>query len=304
MATMWATPANPRMMNEQRPALNEKFQMKDIHNKVAVVTGGSEGIGRGIAKALVAAGAKVAIVARSQDKLDACALALGGEVKGFSANLADAADVRRVLADIVGHFGEVDILINNVGGGTFKPLAQQTAAEADLPVGIPLAAAVAASHAVVPAMVRRRSGHIVTLTSPAGYVPFPNMMPYTATRHAMVGLAASLYEELRPHGVGSTLFCPGQVNTGYFERNDADMSWYPRISRVFPSLEPDDVGAQVVKAIRASRREVIYPASLSWFLRCYRKAPRVSIALLKLLGVWRPARADAALARTAKNPAT
>ncbi|MGJ8669378.1 MAG: SDR family NAD(P)-dependent oxidoreductase [Oceanococcus sp.] len=275
--------------------------MKDIHNKVAVVTGASEGIGRGIAQVLAAAGAKVAIVARSQDKLDACAQALAGEVKGFSADLTNSADVRRVMTEIIAHFGEVDILINNVGGGTFKPLHQQTAAEADLPVGIPLAAAVAASHAVVPAMVKRKAGHIVTLTSPAGYVPFPNMMPYTATRHAMVGLAFSLHEELKPHGVGSTLFCPAQVNTGYFERNDADMSWYPRVSQIFPKLEPVQVGEQVLKAIRANRREVIYPISLSLFLRFYRRAPRMSIGALKLFGLWRPKLSAEALAATNKH---
>ncbi|MDD9893888.1 MAG: SDR family NAD(P)-dependent oxidoreductase [Gammaproteobacteria bacterium] len=262
--------------------------MKDLQGKVAVVTGASEGIGKGIAGALAKAGAKVAILARSQDKLDATATELVGEVKGFSANLMDADDVRRVLADVVTYFGEIDILVNNVGGGTFKPLHMQTAAEADLPVGIPLTAAVAASHAVVPSMVDRRQGHIVTLTSPAGYVPFPYMMPYAATRHAMVGLALSLHDELKEHNVGSTLFCPAQVNTGYFDRNDADMGWYPRVSGVFPVLEPDDVGEQVVKSIKANKREVIYPLSLNLFLRTYQKMPRLSVLFLKLFGVWRP----------------
>lgn len=262
--------------------------MKDIKNKVAVVTGASEGIGRGIARALALAGANVAIVARSQAKLDATAEELQGTVKGFTADLTSADDVRRVMSEVVAHFGDVDILVNNVGGGTFKPLHLQTAAEADLPVGIPVTAAMAASHAVVASMVAKRSGHIVSLTSPAGYIPFPYMMPYTATRHAMVGLALSLHDELKEHGVGSTLFCPAQVNTGYFDRNDADMGWYPRVSKIFPVLEPDDVGEQVVKAIRGNKREVIYPLSLSLFVKAYQKMPRLSVALLKLLGLWRP----------------
>lgn len=263
--------------------------MKDINGKLAVVTGASEGIGKGIAKALAKAGAKVAIVARSQEKLDACATELGDGVQGFSADLTSADDVRRVLGDIVAAMGAVDILVNNVGGGTFKPMRLQTAAEADLPVGIPMAAAVAASHAVIPGMIERGEGHMVTLTSPAGYVPFPNMMPYVAARHAMVGLALSLYDELKPYGVGSTLFCPAQVNTGYFDRNDADMGWYPRVSKVFPVLEPDDVGEQVVKAIRKNKREVIYPWSLRYFIRAYQKMPVLSVWFLKLLGLWRPA---------------
>ena len=263
--------------------------MKEIKNKVAVVTGASEGIGKGIAKALAAEGANVAIVARSQDKLDAAVAELKGEVKGFKADLMDAADVRRVMSDIVSHYGEVDILVNNVGGGTFKPLFMQTAAESDLPVVIPMTASMAASHDVVPSMMERRSGHIVTLTSPAGYVPFPNMMPYVAARHAMNGLALSLNEELKPYGVGSTLFCPAQVNTGYFDRNDADMDWYPKASKIFPVLEPDEVGVQVIKAIRKNKREMIYPWSLRWFVRFYQKLPGLSVGLLRVLGLWRPA---------------
>jgi len=81
----------------------------------------------------------------------------------------------------------------------------------------------------------------VSMISPAGYIPFPNMMPYVASRHGMVRLALSLHEELKSHGVGSTLVCPGQVNIGYFDHNDADMNCYPRVSKMFKTLEPEAV---------------------------------------------------------------
>ena len=120
------------------------------------------------------------------------------------------------------------------------------------------------------------------------------MMTYVAARHAMNGLSLSLHAELKEHGVCSTLFCPAQVNTGYFDRNDADMKWYPRVSKIFPVLEPEKVGQQVVKAIQANKREVIYPFSLWAFLRFYQKLPTFSVFSLKLLGLWKPAasRAD------------
>ncbi|MGM0563472.1 MAG: SDR family NAD(P)-dependent oxidoreductase [Pseudomonadota bacterium] len=264
--------------------------MKDISGSVAVVTGASEGIGRAIARALAARGARVALVARSAEKLVRACDDIAGETHAFSANLAEAGEVRRALAEVVAKLGPVDILVNNVGGGTFKPLDQQSDDEVMLPIGLPLTAAIVACHAVVPEMKRRGRGHIVTLTSPAGYVPFPFMMPYTATRHAMVGLALSLNEELKGTGAGSTLFCPAQVDTGYFERNDADMSWYPRVSKMLPVLQPDSVGEQVVRAIEKNRREVIYPRSLWLFLRTYQRMPGLSLALLKLSGLWRPAR--------------
>ncbi len=262
--------------------------MKSLKNKVAMVTGASEGIGRGIAGALAKQGVKVAIVARSQEKLEETARELQGDVFPFAADLMDAEAVRAVAQKIAEQLGPIDILINNVGGGTFKPLDMQSAWEADLPVHLPMAAAVAACHSVIPSMIERKSGHLINLTSPAGYVPFPYMMPYVAARHAMVGLSLSLYEELKEHGIGSTLFCPSKVNTGYFDRNDADMGWYPKISSIFPTITPEDIGEQVVKAIRGNKREVIYPFTLWAFLRFYQKMPGLSVACLKLLNLWKP----------------
>lgn len=270
--------------------------MKNISGKVAVVTGASEGIGYGIAAALVQEGAQVAIIARSMDKLEVAARELSaqqgnraeGKAHPFSADLMNPDAVRDVIKRVREQLGEIDILVNNVGAGTFKPLDMQSAQEADLPVYLPFSAAVAACHAVVPSMIERKCGHIVNLTSPAGFIPFPYMSPYTAARHAVVGLSNSLYYELEQHGVGSTLFCPSQVNTEYFNRNDADMGWYPKGSKLFPVLEPEQVGKQVIKAIRKNKREAIYPFVLWSFVRMYQLMPRTTIASMKLFGLWQP----------------
>lgn len=88
------------------------------------------------------------------------------------------------------------------------------------------------------------------MTSPSGYFPLPFMVPYTATRHAIVGLSTSLREEVGRYGIGVSLVCPSEVDTGYFERNDADMGWYPRMSSWFPVLEPEAVARRTVQAIR------------------------------------------------------
>lgn len=263
--------------------------MKDIQNKVAVVTGGSEGIGKGIAKALVKHGAKVILVSRSQDKLDAAVAELGGDTHAVSADLSNPASVKQAMESVEQQWGRVDILVNNVGGGTFKPLDMQSTDEALLPVALPLQAAVAATHAVVPGMMKRKQGHLVNLTSPAGYIPFANMMPYVAARHAMVGLSFSMHEELKAFNVGSTLFCPAQVNTGYFQHNDADIDWYPKGSKLFPVLEPEVVGEQVVKAIKRNKREAIYPWLLWSYIRSYQKMPGLTVLSMKLLGLWKPA---------------
>ena len=157
-----------------------------------------------------------------------------------------------------------------------------------MPVQLPFGIAVAACHSVIPSMLERKSGHIVNLISPAGLIPIPFMMPYTAARYAMVGLSHSLYEELHFQGIGVTLVCPAQVDTGYFERNDADMNWYPKLSKLFPVLKPEEVGAAVVEGIQKDKREVIIPKMLEAVIRLYEPIPRVWVTLFKKLGLWGP----------------
>lgn len=265
--------------------------MKNLTGKVAVVTGGSKGIGKCIAKRLAEESAVVAIIASSQKTLDSTSQELreqGGNVHAYQCDLSDAKNWYKTYEQIVSELGQVDILVNNAGAGTFKPIEQQTKAEALLPVQLPYGAAVAASHSVIPGMIERGEGHIVNMISPAGLLPIPNMMPYTSSRHAMVGLSQSLYEELHHKGIGVTMVCPGEVKTEYFQHNDADMRWYPKISKVFPALEPSYVARMVVEGIKNQDREIIVPASLKVMLKVYGIAPRFWIRSFDMLGIWKP----------------
>lgn len=260
----------------------------DFTGHVAIVTGASDGIGKAIALALAGAGAKVYALARSADKLDALSAASGDSIIGLAVDLSDPQASHQAFEQIKQANDHIDILVNNVGGGTFKPLHMQTAQEVLLAVDLPYRAAMQACHAFVPDMRARGSGHIVNLTSPAGFVPFAYMTPYVASRHAMAALSLSLHEELRDHGVNSLLFCPAEVNTGYFERNDANMDWYPRVSSIFPVLEPETVAREVLRAMGKRQKQKIYPLSLDLFIRAYRLMPGLSVAFLRLLGLWRP----------------
>ena len=266
--------------------------MKDLNNRVAVVTGASAGIGRAIAMELARAGCRVGIIARSADALQEVAIQISileAEAYAVIADLREPDAVRGALQEIASALGPIDILVNNVGAGTFKPLHLMSAQECDISVRLPLTPAITATHAVLPGMLERGEGHIINLTSPAGIFPLPFMVPYTATRQAMTGLSESLYEELRGTGVGVSLICPAQVNTGYFKHNDADMGWYPKISSLFPVSEPRLVAIKVRKAIEKNQREVIFPALLWTAVAAFRKAPRLSIGVFRLLGLWGPA---------------
>jgi short-subunit dehydrogenase len=187
---------------------------------------------------------------------------------------------------VVQRHGRIDILVNNVGAGTFKPLHLTSQAECDLAIALPLTPALVACHAVLPGMIQRKVGHIVNLTSPAGFMPMPFMAPYTATRHAMVALSRGLQCELEGTGVNVSLVCPSQVDTTYFQNNDADMRWYPPISKVFPVLSPQRVAVEVVRAVSEDRREVVFPWQLRWAMRLYGVAPGPAQALMQAVGLW------------------
>ncbi|MGU3293166.1 SDR family NAD(P)-dependent oxidoreductase [Williamsia sp. M5A3_1d] len=264
--------------------------MKSVDGRVAVVTGASMGIGAATAHALADAGAHVAIVARGAEKLKQTATEIGPRAHPFACDLTDPDAIADMVDRVTTSLGAPEVLINNVGAGTFKPLSDMDYREVWHAVNLPYAAAVAATRCVVPSMEARGEGHIVNITSPAGYFPLPYMAPYTASRHAMVGLSLSLRDELARSGVGVSLVCPAEVNTGYFERNDADMAWYPKMSRFFPTLEPEDVARHVLAAIRTNRREDIFPIRLRLMIAAHRRAPVASLAIVKRLGLYDPQR--------------
>jgi short-subunit dehydrogenase len=260
-----------------------------LAGSVVVVTGASEGIGKAIASEMAREGAHVVLMARSRDKL---ALAVdeitraGGCASCVTADLGTPAAVREALNQVIQRHGRVDILVNNVGAGTFKPLHLTSPSECDLALSLPLVPAVVACHAVLPGMIERQQGHIVNLTSPAGFMAMPFMAPYTATRHAMVALSRSLQCELAGTGVNVTLVCPSQVDTTYFRNNDADMRWYPPISKVFPVLAPRRVGQEVTRAVARNQRQAVFPWQLRWAIRLHGVAPGWAQGLLQALGLW------------------
>jgi short-subunit dehydrogenase len=265
------------------------FELTKLAGSLVVVTGASEGIGKAIAIEMARERAQVVLMARSQDKLTDVVREItrdGGDASFVAVDLSTPSAVRQAMDEVVQRHGRVDILVNNVGAGTFKPLHLTSQIECDLAIALPLTPAVVACHAVLPGMVKRKVGHIVNLTSPAGYMPMPFMAPYTATRHAMVALSRGLQCELEGTGVQVTLVCPSQVDTTYFQNNDADMRWYPAISKVFPVLTPKRVAQEVVRAVNHDRREAVFPWQLRWAMRLYGVAPGLAQSLMQTMGLW------------------
>lgn len=265
--------------------------MKSIEGKLAMVTGASQGIGLAISEQLAKEGATVVMVALGEDVLHQAAEAInqrGGQAIAEPCDLMNSNFFIGLHHRLVAEHGSIDILVNNVGVGTFKPAELTSRQEAEMPVQLPFGIAVTACHTVIPGMLAKGAGHIVNITSPAGFFHFPNMAYYAASRHAMIGLSHCLHEELAPKGIGVSLVCPGQVNTRYFERNDADMNYFPKISKYFPVLEPHEVGEAVSRAIHENLKELILPKAMEACIRSYQKAPRLMTSFLKSIGLYKP----------------
>ncbi|MBM3779268.1 MAG: SDR family oxidoreductase [Acidimicrobiia bacterium] len=213
-----------------------------LAGKVALVTGGSRGIGFAIAHALVTRGASVAISGTNASRLDEAARALGAaaegtEVLGVAADVRDPAAVDRLVARVVERFGGLDALVNNAGVGRFGPVAELSIDDWQTVIGTNLSGVFYCCRAALPHMRRKGAGWIVNISSLAGKNPFPDGAAYCASKAALNAFSEALMQEVRHDGVRVAYVLPGSVSTefGGSARQRAD--W---------KLQPEDVAEAVV----------------------------------------------------------
>ncbi len=184
---------------------------RSLEGRTALVTGGGRGIGRAIAEALAARGARVVVTGRSTTELDEVAQLTGGVA--MRADLADRASLDALLARLASELGQVDILVHNAGVATSAPLATTSDEDYDRTMEINVRSAFVLSRALLPGMVERGWGRFVAIASNAGRVGYPYTSAYCASKHALVGLVRALAVELGRSGVTSNAVCPGWVRT-------------------------------------------------------------------------------------------
>lgn len=221
--------------------------MKRLEGKVAIVTGGSKGIGRGIAEVLAAEGARVMIAARGREALERVVNDLRGhmlDVTGTTADVANEADATRVVEETVRTYGRIDILVNNAGIGVFKPVAEMSVQEFDRMWGTNMRGVFLMSKGVLPHMQRAGGGDIVHIASLAGKNTFKNGAGYCATKWALRGFAGSMMLEVREQNIRMVTICPGSVETS-FSATGKKGSNIP---------QPEDVAAAVLFAVTADGR--------------------------------------------------
>jgi 3-oxoacyl-[acyl-carrier protein] reductase len=185
----------------------------NLKNALALITGGSAGIGRAIAQTLAESGARVAITGRNQGRLDEAARTLG--VFPIRADVANEADVERTYREVLARFGDLDILVNNAGIGFFKNLIDFDRASFDAVFATNVTGAMLMAREAAKHFIKRNRGNIINIASTAGLRGAPNGTAYYASKFALRGMTECWRGELRKHNVRVMLVNPSEVLTDF-----------------------------------------------------------------------------------------
>ena len=223
-----------------------------LEGKVAVVTGASRGLGRAIAVALAGAGAGGALAARSRDDLDETARLVeraGGRALVVPTDVARYAEVEALMARAVSELGRLDVVVNNSGIATVKPLAEMSPEDFRGVVDVNLAGAFHGCRAAAPHLIAQRSGKIVNLASVLGVVGLSGYTAYAASKGGIIALTRALGVEWARHGIQVNAIAPGWFRTDMNEAAFANPRTSERLLRDVPARrlgQIEEIGPLVV----------------------------------------------------------
>jgi NADP-dependent 3-hydroxy acid dehydrogenase YdfG len=251
--------------------------MKFFEDKVVLVTGASQGIGRGVALAFAREGARLVLAARSADRLTQVQKEvhdLGAEAVAVPTDVTSPAAVETLIATAMNRFGRIDVLVNNAGIGrvgavdsvTFEDDVHQT-------LQASLFGMIDVTRRVLPILRHQGGGAIVNMSSVMGRKAFARFGSYAIVMHAVSAFSDALRQELANSNIRVSVIHPALTATDLLR--DADEAEMPLPFRYMTPLSPDDVGRAVVAAVRRGRRRVVLPRTANMLLLGEALSPRI-----------------------------
>jgi 3-oxoacyl-[acyl-carrier protein] reductase len=219
--------------------------MEKIEGKVALITGGSKGIGLGIAVSLIQQGVYVAITGRSESDVKKAAGELGKNAIGLVGDVRNRQDQDRWVAEVIQQWGKLDVLVANAGVGAFISIDEMTVGQWNEMIDINLTGVFHSVQTTLP-YLKKSKGYIITIASLAGTNFFAGGSAYSATKFGLVGFTQSIMLDLRKHNIKVSTIMPGSVAT-YFNGHEPSSSdaW---------KIQPEDIGQLVVDLLRMNPR--------------------------------------------------
>ena len=222
-----------------------------LRDKVAVITGGAQGLGKAIALGMGGEGAKVVVADLQADKAKSVAgelAALGAEALGVEVNVASELSVKKLAKQAFDGFGRVDILVNDAGVYLKSPVVYKSEEDWDKTLDINLGGNFLCTRAFVPAMRAQQSGRIISIASSIAHTGAREFADYAASKAAIIGFVKALARELGPDGITVNAICPGSANTDMPRRHRTEDEVMARL-RATPLghvLEPEDIAGPIL----------------------------------------------------------
>ncbi len=242
--------------------------MKDFAGRTAFVTGGANGVGIGLVRALLAQGCNVAIADIRRGSIDAALEALDNpRALGVEVDVSSRADLARAADAVEAKFGVVTLLFNNAGVNLFQSIEESSYDDWDWIMGVNLHGPINGVMTFVPRMIRaKQGGYVVNTASMAGFLAAGVCGIYNTTKFAVRGLSGSLRASLAPHGIGVSVLCPGLVKSYIYASDEirpeglkagakpVNTEFVQRLAQVHEfGMEPDVIAARVLEAMREDR---------------------------------------------------
>lgn len=248
-------------------AISRRVHTYDLEGRVALITGGSRGLGLSIAREMAREGARLAICARDEEELDRARedlTALGATVFALQCDVTDQAQVNQMVRSVQNYFGHIDVLVNNAGVIEVGPLEVITLDDYKEAIDTHFWGPLYTILAVLPEMQKRGEGRIVNISSIGGKFSVPHLLPYSASKFALTGLSEGLRAELAKSGITVTTVCPGLMRTGstrnaiFKGKHRLEYAWFS-ISGSMPLLSIDARSAarQIVTACKRGDAELV-----------------------------------------------